>query len=402
MIIAVKVLSAILLLFSLRRLGWVVASSLHRRLPTEAGYSPEVLIAVAFHNEQDSLPRLFASLDALQYNADHLSICLVDDASKDAGTSVAAVWARERQNVQLLVLDENVGKAEALNRALASAIPRPEVMVVYDADQRPCPESLRRLVDPFIDPRTDAVCGYRRPTFRKINPIVAYGCVEAWTYQLVNLAAKEFLQMNPPTMGGNCAYRRAALERIGGFPASSLSEDIEVSLALTGSGGRTRFVPDAVAEHDVADSFRHFVSQRIRWSRGLMASRRRVRGLEGAFVAAGYLDRVVLLLVSGCIIVGYVSPFWLLVYAVPALAAVVMAVNKAHPDARLAFLVFATLPLMFVVDIAVSLFAALHGMTGRRVRWIDRRSAGSSIDGVTGSQVLCTKEHSSSAEIVKR
>lgn len=380
--IAADVLIGILMLFSVRRLLWVMASWLRRRAPTETGRWPEVLIAVAFRNERDSLPRLLSSLDVLNYDAERLSICLVDDASTDSSTGLAVAWARERAHVRLIVLDENVGKAEALNRALASAAGKPEVMVVYDADQCPRPDSLRRLIEPFADSRTEAVCGYRRPVFRKINAFVAYACLEAWTHQLVNLAAKEALGLDPPTMGGNCAYRRSALERIGGFPAGSFSEDTEVSLALAGSGGRTRFVGDAVANHAVADSFRHYLNQRLRWSRGLMASRRHVRGLEAAFVAAGYLDRVVLLLVAACILGGYLSPWWLLVYVVPALAAVGTAVVKARPEPRLVCTVFAIFPVMFVVDVAVSVLAILHGVTGSRLRWMDRRSAGSSIPDV--------------------
>ena len=203
-----------------------------------------------------------------------------------------------------------------------------------------------------------------------------------------NLAAKEALGLNPPTMGGNCAYRRAVLERISGFPAGVISEDIEVSLVLAGSGGRTRFVHDAAADHAVTDSFRHFVNQRLRWSRGLTIARRQVRGLEAAFVAAGYLDRVVLLLVTACILGGYVSPWWLVVYAAPAFAAVVTAVGKARPDPRLACMVFTTFPIMFVVDVAVSVSVVFHGVTGRRIRWMDRRSAASSTADMNAQQDL--------------
>ncbi|MEQ1627083.1 MAG: glycosyltransferase family 2 protein [Nitrospira sp.] len=388
MSIVADVLIGILVLFSVRRLLWVMASWLRRRTLTETGRWPEVLIAVAFRNEQDSLPCLLSSLDALKYDAERLSICLVDDASTDASTDLAETWARERAHVRLKILDENVGKAEALNRALVSVAGRPEVMVVYDADQCPSPDSLYRLIEPFADSRTEAVCGYRRPVFRKINAIVAYGCLEAWTHQLVNLAAKEALGLNPPTMGGNCAYRRSALERIGGFPAGSFSEDTEVSLALAGSGGRTRFVRDAVADHAVADSFRHYLNQRLRWSRGLMASRRHVRGLETAFVVAGYLDRVVLLLVAACILGGYLSPWWLLVYVVPGLAAVVTAVVKARPEPRLACMLFATIPVMFFVDVLVSVVAVAQDITRRRILWLDRRSAGSRPAGSAESHDL--------------
>ena len=232
MSIVADVLIGILLLFSVRRLLWVLASWLRRRTPTEAGLWPDVLVAVAFRNEEDSLPHLLSSLDALNYDANRLSICLVDDASTDASAGLAVAWARERGSRRLITLGKNVGKAEALNRALASAAGKPEVMVVYDADQCPLPNSLRRLIEPFVDQRTEAVCGYRRPVFLKINAIVAYGCLEAWTHQLINLAAKDVLGLNPPTMGGNCASRRSALERIGGFPVGSFSEDIEVHWRL--------------------------------------------------------------------------------------------------------------------------------------------------------------------------
>lgn len=378
MSIAADLLIGILILFSARRLLWVMASWLPRRTRPEVGYCPEVLVAVAFRNEQDLLPRLLSGLDVLSYDAERISICLVDDASTDASTGFAVAWARERANVRLIILDENVGKAEALNRALASAAGRPDVMVVYDADQCPLPDSLRRLIEPFVDQQIEAVCGYRRPVFSKINAIVAYGCLEAWTHQLVNLSAKDVLGLNPPTMGGNCAYRRSALERIGGFPAGSFSEDTEVSLALAGSGGRTRFVRAAVSDDEVATSFRHYLNQRLRWSRGLMASRRHVRGFEAAFVAVGYLDRVVLLLVIACIVGGIVSPWWLVAYAVPAVAAVATAVVKARPEARLACMLFATLPAMFFVDVLVSVVAPVHEIARRRILWIDRRSAGSS------------------------
>ena len=103
--IAADVLIGILVLFSVRRLLWVMTSWLRRRTTTETGRWPEVLIAVAFRNEQVSLPRLLSSLEALNYDAECLSICLVDDASMDASTSLAVAWAHERANVRLMILD---------------------------------------------------------------------------------------------------------------------------------------------------------------------------------------------------------------------------------------------------------------------------------------------------------
>ncbi|MFN7922851.1 MAG: glycosyltransferase family 2 protein [Bryobacteraceae bacterium] len=369
MSLAVDVAVALAALFSLRRLLWVLASWLPQRHCQETGKSPASLIAVAFRNERTLLPRLLASLDALRYDRERVEICLVDDASTDGGRQLVEQWAVGRNHVRLLVLQENVGKAEALNRALRAAAPC-EVVVVYDADQAPAPDSLERLVGPFSDPRIEAVCGYRRPVIAKLTPVAAYASLEAWTYQLVNLAAKDALGLDPPTMGGNCAYRRTALDRIGGFPPGAFSEDIEASLQLSASGGKTRFAMHAVADHVVADSFEHYVNQRLRWSRGLMASARHVRGLEAAFVAAGYLDRAVLLVLLACVIAGHASALWLAVYAVPAVAAVATALAKARPGFRLVAMLLTTLPLMVAADVAVSVFAMVHPLIGGKPRWL--------------------------------
>lgn len=105
-------------------------------------------------------------------------------------------------------------------------------------------------------------------------------------------------------------------------------------------------------------------------------------------MTAGYFDRVVLLLVAACIVGGYVSPWWLVVYAAPALTAVVTAVVKAHPEPRLACTVFAVIPVMFIVDVFVSVVAVVQDITRRRILWIDRRSAGSSPAGSAESHDL--------------
>ena len=366
MTIAADVLIALMVAFSVRRLIWVIASWKHRRAPVATDHSPHVLIAVAFRDEQDSLPRLLSGLAALDYAAERLSICLVDDASTDRSAEQGGTWVLEQANRRLITLEKNLGKAAALNRALASVDGTPEVVVVYDADQCPHPDSLRLLVTPFDDPGTQAVCGYRRPVFPTLNPIVAYRCLEAWTHQLVNLAGKDALGLNPPTMGGNCAYRRSALRRIGGFPQGSASEDIEVSLALSGSGGKTRVVAEAMADDFTGGSFRRYLNQRFRWSLGLMRSRKRARGIEAAFVVAGYLDRVALLLVAAMVALGYAHPWWLLAYVIPAGAAVLTAVIKARPGFRVGFVVLAVGPAMFVVDVLVSLSAAVYNLLPRQ------------------------------------
>jgi hypothetical protein len=93
-------------------------------------------------------------------------------------------------------------------------------------------------------------------------------------------------------------------------------------------------------------------------------------------VAAGYLDRVVLLLVLACVAFGSISPLWALVYAVPALLGVFSAVVKARPEWGFACLVLAVTPVMFVLDVLISVVAPVHGIARRRILASDLRGAG--------------------------
>lgn len=298
------------LLYSLRRISWVIAAWSPPRAACAGDHVPNVILAVAFRDEEASLPDLFHAMDNLDYPPDRLRIVLIDDASADASDSIARAWAAKNANAVLLTMRANVGKAEALNRALKGA-DGCEIFVVFDADVRPHSDCIKRLAAAFADPRVAAVGGYTKPVVVPGNAVSAYAALEDWTHQLVNLAAKDRLDLNPPVGGGNCAYRRDALVRAGGFPPGTFSEDTAVSLAMANDGGTLRFARDAICDHRTTDSLRFFLNQRQRWSSGMASVVGQASGLESLLVGLGYADRFVMLVVAVLALAGSISPVWL-------------------------------------------------------------------------------------------
>ena len=65
--------------------------------------------------------------------------------------------------------------------------------------------------------------------------------------------------------GSGYAVRRSALDQIGGFPTSSLAEDVFCSNMLLGAGWKTCFVHEALQYGMVPDSFSGHIKQRSRW-----------------------------------------------------------------------------------------------------------------------------------------
>lgn len=59
---------------------------------------------------------------------------------------------------------------------------------------------------------------------------------------------------------------------MGGFPADTLAEDTDVTLALGRAGYRVRYLPAAVAYTEAPETLRQLSRQRNRWAFGMLQS----------------------------------------------------------------------------------------------------------------------------------
>ena len=362
----------LLVAFTARRCALLVGALLPPR--SVSGYaSPSILVVVAARNEAWQVEPLLRALATLDYPADKLSFVLVSDGSRDDTALVFERWARDRARATTHALSDPIGKGAAMNEAMKVG-PTAELLAVYDADQRPRPDSLRRLADAFGDARVAAAAGYRLPLNADRSIVSQYAALEAWVHQLVVLAGKERWGWNPPTMGGNCVYRVAAIEELGGFPPNTGTEDIEVSLALIGRGWRTRFVIDAVAESRVGESLRYYFSQRVRWAHGMYGGGTRARSVETLAVSSGYADRLVFVAACALALANQMSVAWPAAYLFLAFLAVLVALAKAGRSRRALVYLLGALP-MFLLDIVSAAYATFLSVVGRRPPWTQPEAA---------------------------
>jgi cellulose synthase/poly-beta-1,6-N-acetylglucosamine synthase-like glycosyltransferase len=353
--------------FSIRRLvflGAALAPPRAQVLPAPTG-PPSVAVAIPAHNEENLVDGLVASLERLEYPPDRLETIFVCDGCTDATVEHLRAWARERARVCVIELPRRVGKAAALNAALAVA--QCEFFVVLDADLRPRPDFLSKLVAVFDDKNVAAAGALLNPSNASKSLISRYCAVDLWVTQFIVAAAKDRLRLNPPTFGAS-AYRRAALVEVAGFGRMKSSEDVETSLALERAGWETRFVPGAIADNAVATTVGDYWRQHLRWARGSLTARnarkmpfrgRFIHRLEAWNVAVGYLDRVLLLAAVPLSAAGLPRRV-LAAYLIPLAAQVVVSLLKARHGKRLAGFALATAT-VFPLDLASSAAAlALH------------------------------------------
>ena len=113
--------------------------------------SVSVTFIVPAHNEGKIIQRKIENIRQLEYPRDLIQIIVVSDASTDD----TAQRCREFEDVIIVELDDRSGKSAALNAGLKLATGN--LIAFTDASIMLRPDSLRRAVEPFADPKVGCV-----------------------------------------------------------------------------------------------------------------------------------------------------------------------------------------------------------------------------------------------------
>jgi GT2 family glycosyltransferase len=365
-----------LALLSVRRALLLGAALLPARSFPAVVDEPHVALLVPAHDEAATLDRLLATIERLDWPRDRLHVVLVDDGSGDGTWERMQAWARANPGAEALRARGRVGKAQALNAALAAATVGAEVVVTVDADLRLAPDYLRRLVRAFHEPDVAAAAAFVTAANPDDTLVARYAALETWVHQLVTAAGKDRLALNPPTFAAS-AYRRSALEEIGGFPPARPGDDVGASAALTRRGWRTCFVRAASADHVLARGVADYWRQHLRWGRNVFEAGRvgahdgsaaGPRRLELALAAVGYGDRIAFAGALALAATRRLSPAVPAAYAgLRALESVVAVAKAGHARRLPAHLAAAALVLP--LDVAASVAAAVTLRSRRQASW---------------------------------
>jgi cellulose synthase/poly-beta-1,6-N-acetylglucosamine synthase-like glycosyltransferase len=270
--------------------------------------APSISMLAPAYNEEATIAESVRALLALYYPA--LEVVVVNDGSKDGTVAVLQrefelvpihpVYRRmipcrevlglyrSRTHPNLLVVDKaNGGKADALNAGLNLA--GGELVCAIDADTLIEPDSLQRMVRPFVEKEdvlavggtirianASEVAGGRVVRTRAPRALIP-GC------QVVEyLRAFLFGRLGWNRLGGNLIisgafglFRRDVVLAVGGYEHATVGEDMELVLRLRrhgyehGGPHRIDFVPDPVAWTEAPETLRVLGRQRDRWHRGL-------------------------------------------------------------------------------------------------------------------------------------
>ncbi|WP_330354545.1 glycosyltransferase [Streptomyces chartreusis] len=218
-------------------------------------------VLVPAYNEAKCIENTVQSLMRSEHP---IEVIVIDDGSSDGTARI--VEAMGLPNVRV-IRQLNGGKPSALNRGMANA--RYDLIVMMDGDTVFEPATVRELVQPFADPRVGAVAGNAK-VGNKDTLIGAWQHIEYVMGFNLDRRMYDVLQCMPTIPGAVGAFRRSALERVGGMSDDTLAEDTDITMAIHRDGWRVVYEEKARAWTEAPESVQQLWSQRYRWSYGTM------------------------------------------------------------------------------------------------------------------------------------
>ncbi len=353
---------------------------------------PSVAVFIPAHNEEIVIANTLEAMARLEYPG-KLDIYVLNDNSSDNTGLIATEFSKVFSNIHHILVPkgEPKGKSRVLNYGLS--ISKSEYFVVYDADNEPEPDALRRLVEAAENTENAAgAVGYVKTKNMYKNSLTRMIGLEFQVFQLLMQCGRWALFKLGSLAGTNMLVKREIIESLGKYDVYALAEDAELTVRITAAGYLLPVVPSSRTWEQEPEKMRIFIKQRTRWLTGniylLEKSLRDLSHWKGkTFILSlqhllTYLLFVVMLLVSDIFfvlgILGYTLPemraplliLWFMsyiVYTAQLLSALVVDRNVSLKNVCFILIMYFTYAQLFVIllfrSLSVYLWSKIRGTT---------------------------------------
>ncbi|WP_341862342.1 glycosyltransferase [Gymnodinialimonas sp. 57CJ19] len=231
---------------------------------------PTVSILVPLFKEPEVAGALVERLRRIDYPRERLDIILAveeDDplTLKALRKGSLPTWMR----AVIVPRGSPQTKPRALNYVLNYA--RGEIIGIYDAEDRPEPDQIHRVVQHFSTAPAKVACLQGRLDYynARHNWLSRLFTVEYAAWFRVLLPGVQKMGLVVPLGGTTVFLRRTVLEAVGAWDAHNVTEDAELGLRLARSGYLTEIVETTTFEEANA-AVLPWVKQRSRWLKGYL------------------------------------------------------------------------------------------------------------------------------------
>jgi cellulose synthase/poly-beta-1,6-N-acetylglucosamine synthase-like glycosyltransferase len=241
--------------------------------PIEPAAWPRYTVLVPLHREPEIARQLLTALGELDYPRDRLEILILLEAddliTRAAFEAQADLLAHAQAQLVLVPPGEPRTKPRACNVGLLRATG--ELVVVYDAEDRPEPDQLRKAAAAFAQLPDDTICLQAKLNYYnwRHNWLARLFTLEYTAWFDLYLPGLYALGLPIPLGGTSNHFRTAALRELGGWDAHNVTEDCELGVRLARAGKATRIL-DSTTWEEACCALGPWLRQRSRWVKGYL------------------------------------------------------------------------------------------------------------------------------------
>mgnify|MGYP006290669673 CR=1 FL=1 len=244
-----------------------------RVTPEEAAAIPDAdlpvySILVPMYREPDSVRHLVQALSAMDYPADKKDIqLLLEEDDRETRDAVDALDLPAGFRVTLVKESFPRTKPKACNIGLELA--RGKYLVIYDAEDRPEPDQLRKAVFAFSRMPPHVVCLQCRLNFYnpRQNLLTRWFTAEYSAWFDLSLPGLSAMDAVIPLGGTSNHFIASRLREMLGWDAYNVTEDCDLGVRIYRNGYRSMMLNTTTWE-EACSSFWYWVRQRTRWLKG--------------------------------------------------------------------------------------------------------------------------------------
>lgn len=206
---------------------------------------PTVTVIMSVYNEEKVIGTKMRSLLESDYPADLIGFLIGSDGSTDRTDLLMTEMSSADSRIRFIRSNQRRGKAAMLNDLAAQA--EGDILVVTDANVIFTSATVRKLAEPFSDPRTGICDATPHPLFEVQSGITRQENLYSSFETALKRAEGDLWGAMPGPYGGCYAVRRHLFPRL---PENILVDDLYAGLSVLKKNYRSFNIPDASVYED--------------------------------------------------------------------------------------------------------------------------------------------------------
>ena len=231
---------------------------------------PVYTVLVPVFREANIVAQLVKNLGDIDYPTEKLEVLILIEAEDDE-TRAALENAKPPSHFHVVTIPRGAPQTKPRACNVGLYLATGDFVVIYDAEDTPDPDQLKKAVIAFERGGEKTVCVQASLNYFNAdeNALTRMFTLEYSYWFDYMLAGLDVLELPIPLGGTSNHFRTAALNELGGWDPYNVTEDADLGIRASAMGYRVGVINSTTME-EANTSVPNFIRQRSRWIKGYM------------------------------------------------------------------------------------------------------------------------------------